>query len=645
LTIYFILCYHVILNNIIFVLKIKFFFEYVFQTDGFFSKSDPFFEVSKHISANGGSSWQVIYRSESIKNNLNPTWKEVTLSMTDLCGGDRNLPILISVFDYESNGKHISMGYFQTNVNALINSKISTAQATADPKTIDTSKAFSLLMKGRNFGSIVVAEAVVEGEEENTSNPTASSMPPFSNPTTTSTTTSSSSTGYSSLTPTSPSVTPYAQNTLSPSVTPYTHYPSAPKASSSSPTFLDYISGGLELQLSVAIDFTGSNGDPRRPGTLHYIDRAGGSLNCYEKALTAVGSIVAKYDSDQRFPMLGFGAKFHGIIHHCFQLGPTAEVQGVKGMLEAYRSIFQSGLTMSGPTVFSEVIQVTSAQARTQQAAASRIGQQVYNILLILTDGAVTDLIETQQAIRAASDAPISIIIVGIGQADFGGMQYLDDFMSQGGTGRDICQFVEFHRHENNKLSLTQAVLEEIPTQVVDYFMSHGIRPLPAIRGSLMNIMAEESVEDEIDLALDIEDNGNIHVVSGGMTDDTSYGSYNTYAGITPLAPPGAMSPTYSAPSQPNLGVSQANLYSSPSQAHVAHSRANLYTPNAPIDGPSNASFVAPSAPTPTVFHVRIPPGIMPGQQLQVVNPKTQAPMIITVPHGVPPDRIVAVPY
>ena len=36
------------------------------------------------------------------------------------------------------------------------------------------------------------------------------------------------------------------------------------------PTFTDYIRGGCEINLNVAIDFTGSNGDPRKPGTLHY---------------------------------------------------------------------------------------------------------------------------------------------------------------------------------------------------------------------------------------------------------------------------------------------------------------------------------------------------------------------------------------
>jgi hypothetical protein len=301
---------------------------------------------------------------------------------------------------------------------------------------------------------------------------------------------------------------------------------------------VDYISGGCELQMSVAIDFTGSNGDPRRPGTLHYI-HPDGQLNDYEKALSAVGSTVAKYDNDQKFPVWGFGAKYSGVINHCFQCGREAEASGISGILEAYRGTFKTGLTMSGPTIFSEVINVAAARSRSKQEASRRIGQQYYEILLILTDGAASDVTGTMQAISAASDAPLSIVIVGIGNADFSAMQFLDDFQSQqAGSGRDICQFVEFSRHASNKISLTQATLDEIPDQLVEYFVSHGITPLPAIRGSTVNVLADEHNEEEdIDLNVEFTEEGEICLADygneGGVIDDTSYGNFNTYAGLT----------------------------------------------------------------------------------------------------------------
>lgn len=36
------------------------------------------------------------------------------------------------------------------------------------------------------------------------------------------------------------------------------------------PSFLDYVRGGLALNFVVAVDFTGSNGDPHHPASLHF---------------------------------------------------------------------------------------------------------------------------------------------------------------------------------------------------------------------------------------------------------------------------------------------------------------------------------------------------------------------------------------
>jgi hypothetical protein len=113
-------------------------------------------------------------------------------------------------------------------------------------------------------------------------------------------------------------------------------------------------------------------GDPRKPGTLHHFN-SDGSKNDYEKAVSAIGSILAKYDSDKKFPVWGFGAKYGGIVRHCFQCGPASEVDGVEGILSAYRGVFATGLIMSGPTVFTEVIQTAAAHAISLEVSFSPI--------------------------------------------------------------------------------------------------------------------------------------------------------------------------------------------------------------------------------------------------------------------------------
>ena len=84
-------------------------------------RSDPFFEVAKKDSdpAIGHSRWNVVYRSEHINNNLNPYWQETAIGLEELCYGDLDWPLKVTVLDYNSNGKHESIGELETSVNQL----------------------------------------------------------------------------------------------------------------------------------------------------------------------------------------------------------------------------------------------------------------------------------------------------------------------------------------------------------------------------------------------------------------------------------------------------------------------------------------------------------------------------------------------
>ncbi|KAL2103887.1 hypothetical protein ACEWY4_000755 [Coilia grayii] len=88
-------------------------------------------------------------------------------------------------------------------------------------------------------------------------------------------------------------------------------------------TFLDFIRGGTQLNFTVAIDFTASNGNPSQPTSLHYISPY--QMNAYAMALKAVGEIIQDYDSDKLFPAYGFGAKLppDGKVSHAFPLCST----------------------------------------------------------------------------------------------------------------------------------------------------------------------------------------------------------------------------------------------------------------------------------------------------------------------------------
>ncbi|MCL7024823.1 hypothetical protein MKW94_020966 [Papaver nudicaule] len=247
-------------------------------------------------------------------------------------------------------------------------------------------------------------------------------------------------------------------------------------------SFLDYISSGFELNFMVAVDFTASNGDPHYPTSLHYIDPSG-RLNSYQQAIYEVGEVIQFYDSDKRFPAWGFGGKTaEGFVSHCFNLNGShneSEVEGVNGIMSAYSSALHN-VSLNGPTLFGKVI-----DKATQIAADSLHSQTKYFVLLIITDGVVTDLQETIDSLVRASDLPLSILIVGVGGADFKAMEILDADNGkrlQSSTGRvatrDIVQFVPMRQVQGNQLSIVQSLLEELPGQFLTYMRSRDIKPL-----------------------------------------------------------------------------------------------------------------------------------------------------------------------
>jgi hypothetical protein len=82
----------------------------------FFGKSDPYFVVSKMSPA---GTYSVVYRSEVIKNTLNPTWKPFQLPVVELCNGDYDRKLKIDVYDWDSNGSHDFIGSLLTTLHDL----------------------------------------------------------------------------------------------------------------------------------------------------------------------------------------------------------------------------------------------------------------------------------------------------------------------------------------------------------------------------------------------------------------------------------------------------------------------------------------------------------------------------------------------
>lgn len=90
---------------------------------------------------------------------------------------------------------------------------------------------------------------------------------------------------------------------------------------------------------------------------------------------------------------------------------------------------------------------------------------------------------QTINLVCELSEMPCSIIIIGVGNADFSSMEALD---GDGGrlrnsagvpAARDIVQFVEFNEGMRRG-NLAEQVLKEVPGQVCSYMERIGFNPV-----------------------------------------------------------------------------------------------------------------------------------------------------------------------
>ncbi|CAD8052802.1 unnamed protein product [Paramecium sonneborni] len=253
-------------------------------------------------------------------------------------------------------------------------------------------------------------------------------------------------------------------------------------------TFLDYCAGGQQLNLIVAIDFTASNGNPNDPKSLHFMTQ-NGAPSQYLQAIISVVEILINYDHDKKVPIYGFGCKPRmNLINtnqtlHLFPLNDNPddpEVYGLDGIVQCYRSSLHR-LAFDGPTYLHPILKNAMDMAQT----CKNQGSENYLILMILTDGQTNDMQASIDDIIASSHLPLSVIIIGIGDANFKNMSILDNddksmVDSKGNKAiRDLVQFVPFNEFKNDPALLSKEVLAELPDQLVEYMELMNIPPKP----------------------------------------------------------------------------------------------------------------------------------------------------------------------
>lgn len=392
--------------------------------------------------------WLVVHRSAPVKASTDPIYDAVNLNLEDFCGSDFDRHLRISIYSVKANqAKRFLIGIAETTLKHLLSNSEQALnvignigddacmlsnndeEVGGDPNPTVELRLQRNSERLEEVGRIRVRKASLRGDDG--SQKSFPEQAPFS-----------------------------AVEIVDLSKLAALAVPDVAAAPMSS--FSSHIERGCQIDFCVAIDFTSSNGDPAHEGSNHHLGE--NTLNDYEETITAIGRSLARYSESEEYAVWGFGAKFGGVVRHIFQCGPTPTVTGVGGILAAYKYIFQSDLIMSGPTVFTQVLQAAAVRAKRNHEIMRC--QPRYTVLLVITDGIMDNFEETRRRLDVYCGMPLSVIFVGVGRSDFGLMWQLCQPTS---GSRSNTTFVEFRRLQQDPAALGEAALRNIPTQLCEY--------------------------------------------------------------------------------------------------------------------------------------------------------------------------------
>jgi len=216
---------------------------------------------------------------------------------------------------------------------------------------------------------------------------------------------------------------------------------------------------GLESSnLIIGIDFTKSNtwnGTKTFYGqNLHTLLKD--QLNPYQEVISIMGRTLEPFDDDKLIPVFGFG-DITTADKTVFPFWPDRFCYGFQEVLNRYTEIVPQ-IQYSGPTSFAPLINASLDIVKKENS---------YHILIIIADGQVDAVKATTDAIVEASNFPLSIICVGVGDGPWELMREFDDKLPT--RKFDNFQFVPYYdtmvRAENRDITFSVAALQEIPEQ------------------------------------------------------------------------------------------------------------------------------------------------------------------------------------
>jgi len=242
-------------------------------------------------------------------------------------------------------------------------------------------------------------------------------------------------------------------------------------------TFLNYIYEGYCIKVINAIDLSKKVAGERNNEVVDMVGE-------YKEALSKVGNLLSYYDDDVKMVTLGFGAKllpYHNIISHCFAINNNFFSPIIEGYHEIFNQLEQTEkeIIKSGPVMFSELIEYSIELAK----YFKEHDKKQYIVLLIASDGDLSDMTTTQELLEKASDLPLSVIAIGVGSSIFEVFDSLKrkrkhlrgTLQSYEKQVRSNFHYIKYNMVKDNQERLAHATFAELPKQFLEYMKLIGI--------------------------------------------------------------------------------------------------------------------------------------------------------------------------
>jgi hypothetical protein len=196
---------------------------------------DAFFELQKKRKTTSGDDvWDTVFRSRPVEESTNPIWDDACIELSTLCRGKKSEQFRVAIKDWDAGDKDSVIGYFRVSVDELLAGVTEGGDAT-NVDEINMEKAFLIKKKGKKDAGKAVVIAASTSDTEQTEREIV--MVPEEE---------------ISVAPMEEDEDIVVEATDDIEIVPDELFGGA--------NFADYISGGCQLRVIVAIDYTASNG-------------------------------------------------------------------------------------------------------------------------------------------------------------------------------------------------------------------------------------------------------------------------------------------------------------------------------------------------------------------------------------------------